>query len=238
MCHSNKYLQKYESNQIQMCHSNKYLQVSDEIFIILELIQPNSARIWENKACPRLVVECQCPGSFQNAYKLLKIGGLNQDFSYFSCLSSLLYPFYLFSGPSGIFTPYFYPYLRQIVGILEAPRPLPLTKQPGTSFIFPDSGWIWLDKLQNHEFSSKVIYLFVNICLNDTFVIDLIHICVNMCLNDTFVIDLIHIFVNICLNDTFVIWGDLDSLMWLNLSVWGDLDNLIFVRLVGLGRLC
>ena len=26
MCHSNKYLQKDESNQLQMCHSNKYLQ--------------------------------------------------------------------------------------------------------------------------------------------------------------------------------------------------------------------
>ena len=26
MCHSNKYLQKYESNQLQMCHSNNYLQ--------------------------------------------------------------------------------------------------------------------------------------------------------------------------------------------------------------------
>ena len=44
------------------------------------------------------------------------------------------------------------PYFRQILGILEAPRPMPLTKQPGTSFIFPDSGWIWLDKLQNDEY--------------------------------------------------------------------------------------
>ncbi len=34
--------------------------------------------------------------------------------------------------------------------------------------------------------------MFVNICLNDTFVIDLIYIFVNICLNDTFVIDLIH----------------------------------------------
>ena len=32
------------------------------------------------------------------------------------------------------------PGFKQIVGILEAPRPLPLNKQPGTSFIFPDSG--------------------------------------------------------------------------------------------------
>ena len=83
MCHSNKCLQKYESNQIQMCHSNKYLQASDELFIILELIQPNSARIWENKACPRLLVECQWPGSFQNAYNLPKIGVLIRIFSYF-----------------------------------------------------------------------------------------------------------------------------------------------------------
>ena len=36
---------------------------------------------------------------------------------------------------------------------------------------------------------------------------------VNICLNDTFVIDLIDVFVNVCLNDTFVIWGDLDNLM-------------------------
>ena len=74
MCHSNKYLQKYESNQLQMCHSNKYLQVSDDIFIILELIQPNSARILENKACPTLLGEWQGPGSFQNAKNLPKIG--------------------------------------------------------------------------------------------------------------------------------------------------------------------
>ena len=26
MCHSNKYLQEYESDLLQMCHSNKYLQ--------------------------------------------------------------------------------------------------------------------------------------------------------------------------------------------------------------------
>ena len=75
MCHSNKYLQNYESNQLQMCHSCKYLQVSDEIFIILELIQPNSTRIWENKACPRLLGEWQGPGGFQNANNLPKIFG-------------------------------------------------------------------------------------------------------------------------------------------------------------------
>ena len=40
---------------------------------------------------------------------------------------------------------------------------------------------------------------------------------VNICLNDTFVIDLIHIFVNICLNDTFVICGDLDNLIFVRL---------------------
>ena len=72
-CHSNKYSQKYESNQIQMCHSNNYLQVSDELFIILELIQPNSARIWENKACPRLLGEWQGPGGLQNAKNSPKI---------------------------------------------------------------------------------------------------------------------------------------------------------------------
>ena len=49
----------------------------------------------------------------------------------------------------------FNPYFRRILGILEAPRSLPLTKQPGTSFIFLDSGRIGLDKLQNHEFPSK-----------------------------------------------------------------------------------
>ena len=43
-------------------------------FMILELIQPNSARIWENKACPRLLGEWHWPGGFQNAKKLPKIG--------------------------------------------------------------------------------------------------------------------------------------------------------------------
>ena len=74
MCHSNKYLQEYESDLLQMCHSNKYLQVSDELFIILELIQPNSARIWENKACPRLLGDWHWPLGFQNANNLPKIG--------------------------------------------------------------------------------------------------------------------------------------------------------------------
>ena len=50
-------------------------------------------------------------------------------------------------------------------------------------------------------------HIFVNICLNDTFIIDLIHILVNICLNDTFVIDLIHILVNICLNGTAGVGG-------------------------------
>ena len=43
-------------------------------------------------------------------------------------------------------------------------------------------------------------HILVNICLNDTFIIDLLHILVNICLNDTFVIDSIHILVNICFN--------------------------------------
>ena len=35
MCHSNKYLQKYESNPLQMCHSNKYLQTYQSYLMVI-----------------------------------------------------------------------------------------------------------------------------------------------------------------------------------------------------------
>ena len=60
----------------------------------------------------------------------------------------------------------------------------------------------------NDTFVIDLIRILVNICLNDTFGIDLINILVHICLNDTFVIDLLHILVNICLNDTFCKYFD------------------------------